>query len=113
MQPLVEGQIFGDAAEQGHGGVAVAVDQAGHYDCAVGVDDFCGSVFCFQVGAGAHRHDGITANSYRAVIEDVALSVHGDYGAAGYQQIYFFLREGGRRCGKKKDKSNGTADERR
>ena len=92
----------------------VAVDQSGHYDRAVGVDDFCGGVFCFQFGAGAYGHDGIAANGYRAVIEDVALDVHGDYGAAGYEQVYFFLREGGEAAEKRKAKATAplmNADE--
>src|SRR5271154_4407609 len=31
VQPLVERQIIGDAAKQAHGGVGVAVDEAGDY----------------------------------------------------------------------------------
>ena len=94
--------------------MGVAVDQAGHYDRAVGVDDFCGGVFCFQFGAGADGHDGIAANGYRAVIEDAALDVHGDYRAAGYRAGLLFLARGRRRCrGKQTTKDNGTTDERR
>ena len=84
VQPVVEGEIFGDAAEQAHGGVAVAIDQAGHYDRAAGIDDFCRLVFRFDFSAWADCYYRIGANGYGAVVEDEALGVHGDYCAAGY-----------------------------
>ena len=54
---------------------------------------FAAAYFVSSSAARADGYDGIGANGYGAVVEDAALSVHGDYRAAGYQQVYFFLRE--------------------
>src|SRR5579875_3948642 len=35
LQPVVEGEVVGEAAKESHGGVTVAVDEAGHDDFAV------------------------------------------------------------------------------
>jgi len=39
------------------------------------------------------------------------LGVHGDYCAAGYQEVHFFLCGGGWRCEEKKEKCKDTTDE--
>ena len=50
VEPFVERKVVGNAAEQAHGRVRVAVDQAGHDDAAARVDYFRRFVFRFDLG---------------------------------------------------------------
>ena len=93
VQPVVEGEIVGDSAKEAHCGVGVAVDQAWQYERAVRIDRLCRIVLGFEFRARADGHNRIAANGHGAVVDHAALSVHGDYRAAGYQQIYFLFRE--------------------
>ena len=50
LEPLVERKIIGNAAEEAHGCVGVAVDQSGHDDATACVDYFRRFVFRFNLG---------------------------------------------------------------
>ena len=39
LEPLLQGQIIGQAAKEGHGQMGVGVDQAGQNQPATGIDD--------------------------------------------------------------------------
>src|ERR1700728_741096 len=88
LEPVVERMVFGDAAEQAHGGVHVAVDHARHQDAAPGVDRLCGPDFRFQLYAGADRGDGVAFDGDCAVFDDAPFGVHRDDGAAADQEIH-------------------------
>ena len=51
FEPLIEGQIVGNAAEQAHSSMRVTIDQPGHNDGAMGVDHFR----CFEVAIRFRR----------------------------------------------------------
>ena len=59
VQPHIETQVVGQAAQQGHGHMRVAIDQAGHDHATGAVDCFRRGIAGQNVGARAHGHDVI------------------------------------------------------
>ena len=78
LQPVLQAQIVGDAAEQRHGGVRVGVDQAGREDGVGPVEALLGLEARVDLGFGADGHDALAADGDGAVFDDAALRVHGD-----------------------------------
>ena len=88
LQPVVERMVFGNAAEQTHRGVRVAVDHAGQDERAAGVDRlFRVAGFRFEIGALADRSDGVALDRDAAILDHAELGVHGDHRSAADEQI--------------------------
>jgi hypothetical protein len=75
-----------EAAEQCHGDVGVAVDEAGKDQLAAGVDHLNRGVAGTDLGARTGGEDGVALNRNGTVVVDVPVAVHGDH-HAGYQQV--------------------------
>ena len=43
IEPLLQRQIVGQSAEQRHGQMGMRVNQSGHDDAPLGIDDLCGA----------------------------------------------------------------------
>ena len=87
VQPVLHLHVVGDAAEQRHGGVGVGVDQARHQDGVRAVEVLAGLKLLLDVGALADANDALAANGDRAVVDQVALRVHGDDVAGGVDGV--------------------------
>ena len=86
LQPFIEGEIVGQAAEEAHGGVGVAVDQAGKNQGAFCVEPGCRcGIVRFDVAAFAYGLDRIAGDGQGAVFDEGMGCIHRDYCAAGYQ----------------------------
>jgi hypothetical protein len=83
---------FFNAAEEAHGRVRVAVDQAGHDDAAARVDYFRRFVLRFDLGCFSHRCDGIRANHHRAIVDNATLRIHRNNNAVHDYDVGFILR---------------------
>ncbi len=87
VEPVLQLHVVGDAAEQRHGCVGVRVDQPRHQDVVRAVDMHARLKLFLDVGALAHSHDALAANSHRAVVNQVAMRIHGNHVARGINRI--------------------------
>jgi hypothetical protein len=84
VEPGHQRQVVGQTPKQGHGGVGVAVDQAGHDDAAVGIDRlFCSHRSDF--GCRTDRRNHLPADRHRPIVNDMAMGIHGQDDAVGDQ----------------------------
>ena len=97
LEPFVERKIVGNATEQAHRRVGVAIDQARHDDGAMRVDYFWRFVLRFDFGRFSDRDNGIAASCDCAILDDAMLRVHRDDGAVEDEKVRFILCEAWRR----------------
>ena len=87
LEPGVQRQVVGEAAEEGHRDVGVGVDETGYHQAPCGVDDSRSTVGGSDLRAGAERNDRIAVNRQRAVRQNGAALVHGDDDAAEHENV--------------------------
>ena len=88
LQPIIEGVVVGEAAEQAHGCVGVPVDQAGQDQCAACVlYRFPGLIPGFDSGSLANRGDRPVADGDCAVFDHTAVCIHSDERAAADEKV--------------------------
>ena len=78
LKPLHEREVVGVAAQDAHGDVRVAVDEAGEDHGLSEVADGLGGMAGAEIGGGADVGDFGSGDKDRAVAEDVARGVLGD-----------------------------------
>src|SRR5581483_4145636 len=84
----IESHVVGQAAEESHGDVSVAIDESGQNQFSASVDTLlCGHPVREKRGF-SKGDEGIAANRDFAVLEDLAGGVHRDDGAAGDKQVH-------------------------
>ncbi len=87
MQPLHQRQVVGQTAKQGHGGVAVAIDQPRHDQTATGINGPRGPQGGGQAGHRADGVDGGVVDGDKAVAQGLSLARGGQDQAVGDQQV--------------------------
>ena len=90
LEPLLQRDVVGDAAQQGHGQVGVGVDQARHHQAAAGVDDLAGRCEPEELLCGAHRDDEAVVDGDRSVLDGRRAGLHGEDGPAQDQCLPAF-----------------------
>ena len=78
VEPLLERQIIGQPAEQGHGQMGVQVDEAGHHDAAAGIDRLAGRWERLTRLGLPHLPDPAVRDGHCAALVDVKGRIHGD-----------------------------------
>lgn len=87
LEPSVERQIVGDAAEKSHRNVSVSVDETGDHQASGGVDDGGGTVSRRDLRSRADDGDRIVLNRDCPIRQDRPGRVHGNDDAAEYQNV--------------------------
>ena len=75
LQPVHQGHVVGQAAQEGHGGVGVRVDEARHEEHVRQVDALVGHPFLFHPGDGARGDNKSVAHGQRGVVKKTASGV--------------------------------------
>ena len=83
LKPVLQSEVVGDAAKQGHGRVGVSVDEAGDEDRFGPVEMMDRGVAGIDVRAGVDGNDVRATNGDCAIFDDAVLRVHGDDVAGG------------------------------
>ena len=93
IEPFFQGQVVGQAPEQGHGGMGVGIDEAGE-DQPLGVIQHPGrGVALLKLRRGPHRDNLGALEGHRPGGEHLVLPVHGQHpGALDDQGNRFFPR---------------------
>ncbi len=96
LQPVLQFQIVGNAAEKRHRRVSVGVDQARREDGVAGVEAVLRLPGTIEIGARAGGDDTFAEYGHCAVIDDAAVGAHGDEVAGGDDEV---AGSGGQRRG--------------
>ena len=84
VEPLLQHIVIGIAPHQGHGGVGMGVDQAGHGDLAGAVQG-AGGGLCGNTGAD--KGDAAVPYADAGVFQNAVIVVHGDHGKMVQKKI--------------------------
>jgi len=87
VQPHVETQVVGQAAQQCHGQMRVGVHQPRHDNVPRAIDDRRGLINSLDRPDAADRHDVAAVNRHRPRRQDLAPGVHGQHGATPQDDI--------------------------
>ncbi len=78
LQPVLQAEVVGDAAEQAHGGVGVGVDQAGRKDGFGPVEALLRLELRVDLRLRADPRDVVAHDGDGAVFDHAPRGVHGD-----------------------------------
>ena len=78
VEPILQVQIVGDAAQQRHGGVGVGIDQTRHQDGVGAIQTVAGLKLLFDIRALADADDAFATDRDGAIVDEAMLRVHGD-----------------------------------
>jgi len=85
VQPALERQVVGDAAQQAHRGVAMQIDQAGDQQVVGALDQGGARMAGDRLGARQHCFDPLAPDHDRMVVQDRGLRRHRRDPAGGDQ----------------------------
>jgi len=98
LQPAHQRQVVGESAHDGHGCVAVQIDEAGGDDVLGQSDCFCRHVKGSGLGNRENRDNASAADGDGVMFERRVVWLDGDDPARFYQQVDRYCHGGSRQC---------------
>jgi len=87
LEPLSERDVIGETAHERHGEVRVCVDEAWEHQAAAGVEDFARGGEVEELVSRTHRCNAAVRDGNGAVVDGLAVGLHGQDGAAEDQNL--------------------------